>query len=134
MGGRYPSGSESNFNVDPEATRTVVEEWPTPIMFSGYEIGEDVLTGSALWDAGEENPVRQAYHLWDLYFARRFTPEFDPSTGIWPHSSFDQTAVLYAVRGLREYWDARTDGRNVILDDGSNSWQASPDADHAYLI
>ena len=134
MGGRYPSGSESNFNVDPEATRAVVNEWPTPTMFSGYELGDDVLSGPALWETRDENPVRQAYHLWDLHFARRFTPEFDPQAGIWPHSSFDQTAVLYAVRGLRPYWDARTDGRNIVHADGSNSWQDSPDMEHSYLL
>lgn len=134
MGGYYPGGSEFNFISDGQAARYVVEHWPTPIMFSGFEIGEDLLTGAPLFDTPEENPVRASYHFWDLHFARQFEPEFDPETGIWPHSSFDQTAVLYAVRGLRDYWTAETTGCNVVLPDGSNRWESEPDCDHAYLI
>jgi inosine-uridine nucleoside N-ribohydrolase len=134
MGGAYPEGSESNFTVDPGATRALVAGWPTPITFSGFEIGEELMTGTQLWETPEANPVRASYHFWDLYFARQFTPEFDPETGIWPHSSFDQTAVLYAVRGLGGYWDAVTTGHNVIHEDGTNRWEPSPDRDHAYLV
>lgn len=145
MGGRYPAGTESNFAVDAEASQYVVDAWPTSIMFSGFEVGEDLLTGPRLFtETPPDNPVRAAYHLWDLYFARRFTPEFDPQTGIWPHSSFDQTSVLYAVRGLRDYWTAHTTGRNYVRADGSNEWRAEPEAEigrtadgsweHAYLI
>lgn len=135
MGGRYPAGSESNFTSDGPAAHAVARDWPTPIMFSGFELGEEVLTGPRLWDETPEgNPVRTAYHLWDLIFARRFTPEFDPHSGIWPHSSFDQTSVLYAVRGLRDYWHAETAGYNHVHEDGTNEWRAEPDRDHAYLI
>ena len=135
MGGIYPRGQESNFMVDPPATRKVVADWPTPIMFSGFEIGEDLLTGSRLkTETPENNPVAAAYHLWDLHFARQFEPGFDPDQAIWPHSSFDQTAVLYAVRGLQNYWDIQQRGYNHILEDGSNEWRESPDKKHSYLI
>lgn len=135
MGGRYPAGGESNFRADAAATRAVVADWPTPVTFSGYEVGEGLLTGARLWDeTPEANPVRAAYHLWDLHFARRFTPEFDPEAGIWPHSSYDQTAVLHAVRGLGEYWRAEATGSNVVLPDGANKWRPALDRDHAYLV
>lgn len=135
MGGNYPSGHESNFAVDGGAARHVADHWPTPVMFSGFDLGVDLLTGPRLHtETPADNPVRVAYHLWDLYFARRFTPDFDPQSGIWPHSSFDQTSVLYAVRGLQDYWTAETNGRNVVGEDGSNAWEATPDSDHAYLI
>lgn len=135
MGGAYPRGSESNFTVDPEATRTMLESWPTPVLFSGFEIGEDLLTGGSLPIAQRtSNPVVMAYHLWDLYFARRFEPDFDPETGVWPHSSFDQTAVLAAVRGTRDYWDTVSEGYNHVHSDGANEWRAAPDRDHAYLV
>lgn len=135
MGGEYPKGHESNFAVDGGAAQFVAEQWPTPIMFSGFELGVDLLTGPRLFaETPADNPVRVAYHLWDLHFARRFTPDFDPQSGIWPHSSYDQTSVLYAVRGLQDYWNAETTGSNVVSRDGSNVWQPSPDRNHAYLI
>ncbi len=135
MGGTYPSGQESNFAVDGGAARHVADHWPTPIMFSGFELGVDLLTGPRLYtETPADNPVRVAYHLWDLHFARRFSPDFEPQTGIWPHSSFDQTSVLYAVRGLQDYWSAETQGRNAVQEDGSNVWEDAPDRNHAYLI
>lgn len=135
MGGRYPEGGESNFMADGVATQAVAADWPTPVVFSGFEVGEELLTGPRLFtETPEDHPVRVAYHLWDLTFARRFTPEFDPETGIWPHSSYDHTAVLYAVRGLRDYWTAVSDGHNEVASDGSNAWRTSPDRDHAYLV
>ncbi|HEX7071300.1 MAG TPA: nucleoside hydrolase [Rhodothermales bacterium] len=134
MGGGYPSGHEANFLVDGPATRYMVEHWPTPVVFSGVEIGQDVLSGPDLWPLPEDNPVRMAYHLWDMNFAWQFTPDFDPETGIWPHSSFDQTAVLYAVRGLRDYWTTVSTGRNAVTDDGRNVWESEPDRDQAYLV
>ncbi len=134
MGGEYPSGGEANFQVDGPAARHIADHWPTPIMFSGVELGQDVLTGPGLWELAEDHPVRMAYHLWDLNFARRFTPDFDPGTGIWPHSSYDQTSVLYAVRGLRDYWTAVETGHNSVAEDGSNQWVASPDRNHGYLV
>lgn len=134
MGGRFPEGGESNFMVDPEATRRVAADWPAPVTFSGFEIGEEVLTGPRLGtETPEGNPVAVAYHLWDLVFARRFEPDFEPESGIWPHSSYDQTAVLHAVRGLRDYWTV-VRGRVVIHDDGSNGWEPDPVGPHAYLV
>ncbi len=134
MGGEYPTGREANFLVDGPASKYLVEHWPTPIMFSGVELGQDVLTGPGLWELAVDHPVRSAYHFWDLNFARQFTPDFDPDSGIWPHSSYDQTAVLYAVRGLGDFWTAVTTGHNEVDEDGTNRWVESPDRDHSYLL
>jgi inosine-uridine nucleoside N-ribohydrolase len=135
MGGKYPQGGESNFMVDPQSTREVVQKWPTPILFCGYEIGEDLLTGQRLGkETPANNPVRVAYHLWDLQFARRFEKDFNPESGIWPHSSYDQTAVLFAVRGLKDYWMAVSSGFNDIGEDGSNHWRKDAEKDHSYLV
>src|SRR5205814_10400141 len=39
MGGRYPEGKEWNFEEDPAAAARVVRDWPSPVLFSGFEIG-----------------------------------------------------------------------------------------------
>jgi hypothetical protein len=135
MGGAYPSGSESNFTVDPGATQTLFEQWPGPVLFSGFEIGEDLLTGGGLpIEDKEVNPVVMSYHMWDLYYARKWEPDFDPESGVWPHSSFDQTAVLAAVRGVLDYWDVVDRGFNFVHADGTNEWRDTPDRDHGYLV
>ena len=48
--------------------------------------------------------------------------------------AWDETAVLYGVRGARDYWFVEKDGYvQVNPSDGSNEWHASPDHKHSYL-
>lgn len=127
MGGRYPNTEhkpEANFctHGGAEYTAKTITLWPLPVVFSGYEIGSAVLTGPELVKQSDDNPVARAYRL---YFA-----------GIKQNSrqSWDQTAVLFAVRGVEPYWNLVTAGVNLIGDDGINMWQETPDSNHAYLV
>ncbi len=123
MGGRYPAGSEYNFSKCGAApfTRHAIQAWPegVPVMFSGYELGIQVTTGPCLLEVFADNPVRRAYEL--IY------------NGIKGRPSWDLLTVLYAVRGLRDYWHAETRGHNSINEDGSNAWLPDPDGNHSYL-
>jgi hypothetical protein len=122
MGGGYPSsGGEFNFNRDAEATQYAIENWPKPVLFSGFEIGSPIHTGASLALTPESNPIRRAYELAGGYVG---------ST----RSSWDQTAVLAAVRDPLLYWDLETDGYCHVFSNGANEWRTSPDKDHAYLI
>jgi len=123
MGGRYPKGKEPNFyRPDPASTVHAVGRWPAKVevVFSGAEIGKPIKTGARLRETPPENPVRIGY---EQYFRA-------PGRS---RSSWDQTAVLYAVRGRRDYWDAETTGYCHVSPDGSNEWRPSPDKAHAYL-
>jgi hypothetical protein len=91
MGGNFidPNQREHNINLDREAAQNVAKSWPTPIVYSGFEIGLPVMTGGALTNP-EMNPVAKAYELF-------------PAGGVGniaSSSSFDQTALYYAVRGV----------------------------------
>jgi hypothetical protein len=78
-------------------------EWPTPIVFSGFEIGDAIKTGPQLAvRTPEDNPVRIAYTLWHSYYWELWDKTYQPGT-IRPHPSYDQTAVLYAARGAQNY-------------------------------
>lgn len=124
MGGEYPSGREHNFMARGSApfTGPVLEQWPTPILLSGYELGANVSTGSGLKELREDHPVRRAYagHPSDPLMEGR--------------QSWDQTAVLAAVRDPELYWNLSTPGRVVVESDGHNSWTTTPDGTHVYLI
>jgi hypothetical protein len=92
MGGNFvdPNQREHNIALDMEAAQAVAESWPTPIVYSGFEIGRPVMTGGAL-TRPEKNPVAKAYELF-------------PAGGVGTiasSSSYDQTALYYAVRGIR---------------------------------
>ena len=123
MGGKIPEGREANLIHDGPAAAYAMEHWPTPIVFSGWEMGQEIMTGAGLRKAPEGTPVRRAYELYN---------------GLNDRQSWDQTAVLYALRGLdgglADYWDLQTQGYLHVNQDGSNEWRTSPDKDHAYLV
>ena len=124
MGGAYPDsvvhpfGAEFNFVEDSTATLNAVADWPTPAVFSGWEVGDAVLTGAVLQQqTPENNPVREAYRLF---------------SGGADHRSWDLTAVLVAARGTAGLFEICA-GRNLIGRGGSNTWEASPGGRHGYL-
>ncbi len=124
MGGDYPSGKEHNFFARGSApfSRRVVETWPTPILFSGYGLGERVVTGPELVVLPESHPVRRAYAGHGSRPLERGRP------------SWDQTAVLAAVRGVGDRWGISEAGTNTVGSGGDNRWEATPDGSHYYLI
>ena len=123
MGGGYPSGREHNFSARGSApfTEAVLEKWPTSILFVGYELGDGVSTGPALRGLSEHHPVRRAY---------AGHPSEPLVNG---RQSWDQIAVLAAVRDPELYWNLSPPGQVVVEPDGSNSWQADPEGTHVYL-
>ncbi|TDG00154.1 nucleoside hydrolase [Paenibacillus piri] len=121
MGGAFPAGAEWNFQMDAVSARHVAGHWPTPIMFSGYEIGSEIMTGGRLFrETPPHNPVREAYRLFVGEGGSR--------------SSWDLTAVLYGVRGLAGHWQASPNGRIEVADDGENKWTTAPDRNRRYLL
>ena len=51
------------------------------------------------------------------------------------NSTFDQTAVLYAVRGgVGEYWEKVDNGYCVAKENGDNYWVDGDKYNHAYLV
>jgi purine nucleosidase len=123
MGGQFPEGREANIRWDAAAAAEAIENWPTEIIFSGWEIGRPIMTGGQLGQLPGTSPVRRSYDLFN---------------GLKPHHSWDQAATLFAVRSLdegpaSEYWKLSPPGRIVINpDDGSNTWEEKPDGSHRY--
>lgn len=124
MGGDYPEGKEHNFFARGSNTVTAVtiEHWPTPILFSGFTIGLALETGPGLRALPETHPVRRAYALHPAHPLENGRP------------SWDQMAVLAAVRGPDCFWALGPAGTNRVATDGSNRWQADPLGAHAYLV
>jgi inosine-uridine nucleoside N-ribohydrolase len=124
MGGRWPNSpkeeGEYNFHMDGPAAHQVISDWPGEIMFTG--LGKDVMTGGRLVaQAAKDNPVPAFY--------RNFFRGYHVSE----RSSWDLIAVLYAVRGLSDYFDEVTTGKSISGIDGSNEWIPGPPSNHAYL-
>lgn len=127
MGGRYPNSErkgEANFQTHGGAgySKTAVENWPLPAVFLGYEIGARIMTGQSLLNISDDNPVARAYRL------------YLGSINAEARESWDQTAVLFAVRGATPWWNLVSTGSNHVDEKGVNEWQPSPDKEHAYAV
>ena len=122
MGGIFPKGLETNLRFDAAASAAALDHWPTPIVFTGWEIGKDLMTGHTLKEKlPAEDIVRRGY---ELYLGPNKTQR----------ESWDQSAVLLAARGAAPYWDVRSGGRLRVLPDGSNEWVSGPGKDHSYVV
>jgi inosine-uridine nucleoside N-ribohydrolase len=125
MGGTFPAHTDprefGNFKPDAEATVVVARDWPRPLVFAGDEIGDHILTGATLATTPDDNPVRRAY---ELYFG-------EPGR---QRPSWDQTAVLHAVRPEAGYWREVGGWYNHIFENGTNEWRARPDSPHLFLV
>jgi hypothetical protein len=119
MGLTIPQGREWNIHRDTAASIKAIGDWPTPITFSGFEIGKEIMTASGLRGAAKDSPIRLAYERYN---------------GLANRESWDQTAVLFAVRGPGDLWDVHVGGSAEVLPDGSNRWRDAPDRGHAYLV
>ena len=125
MGGTFPRHTDprvfGNFKPDPQSTVIAVRDWPRPLVFAGDEIGDHILTGATLAQMPPSNPVRRAY---ELYFG---------AVGK-ERPSWDQTALLHAVRPDAGYW-REVAGYNHIFANGTNEWHPPREGiPHTYLV
>lgn len=125
MGGAYPDGApEFNIKTDIAAARKVFAEWPTPIVASGFELGEKLpypassIEKDFAWTPN--HPVVDAYRAYE---------KMPYDTPTW-----DMTAVLHAVRPNEGYFKLSEPGTIAVLDDGRTMFTPSPQGKHRYLI
>ena len=124
MAGSFPAGNEFNVRMDAAASQNVFNKWPTPILFSGVEIGFTIKTGLPLVNnrAIKNSPIKDVYRIC-------IPLSQQDSAG---RMSWDQTAVLIAVKGYKPWWNINT-GKMVVADDGSNTW-SKQFSHHSYIV
>ncbi|MCF8362587.1 MAG: nucleoside hydrolase [Prolixibacteraceae bacterium] len=135
MGGQYPKGDwEWNFNGDmPGVTKYVFDHIELPVVFSGYELGLKIKTGSVFNQIPNDHPLYVGYHHFSKH-APWMKENYDGK--ILDNASYDQTAVLYAVKGgVGEWWTKVEEGCNKIGEEGDNKWVhvGCENKRHAYL-
>jgi hypothetical protein len=113
-----------NFRRDAASAYEAIRGWPTKIEFAGREVcslPSGLKAGAVLVNTPKENPVRVAY---ERYLG---------GPGRTRHVA-DLVTVLYAVRGLRDYWDISGRGWMDIKPDCSFSWKSDATKQQAYLL
>ncbi len=134
MGGQFPSGDwEWNFNGGmPGVTKFVFEQIDLPVVFSGYEIGVKIKTGDVFNEINKNHPLYIGYYHFSEHAS--WMSDYFVEGRITANSTYDQTAVLYAVRGgLGEWWEKVEGGYNKSDNDGGNVWVEGVKTNHSYL-
>ncbi len=118
-----PHYCEYNVVQDIANCKKLSEEWPTPVVWSGFEIGIALAypSESIVKDYGyvADHPVAESY--------RRYEAP--------PHNrpTWDLTSVLYAVHPERGYFDVSPTGTIAVESDGFTRFSPSADGRHRYL-
>ncbi|HLI93652.1 MAG TPA: nucleoside hydrolase, partial [Puia sp.] len=125
MAGKFPQGMEFNVMKDAAASRAVFDDWPTPILLSGFDIGVKIKCGLPLVrDASVRNdPVKDVFRI-----SIPLAPE--DSAG---RSSWDETAVLTGICGYAPWYSVKR-GRLLVNPDGSDRWVDDKKGDRAQLV
>jgi inosine-uridine nucleoside N-ribohydrolase len=115
---------EYNVRIDVPSAQTLVAKWPTPIVFSGFEIGVSLPYPAISIEKDfayvAHHPVAEAYKLYEHM-------PYDRPT-------WDLTSVLYAVRPDRGYFDVSPPGRVEITKEGMAKFAPDPAGRHRFLI
>ncbi len=126
MAGGFPEGNEFNINQHASASVDVIKNWPTPILFSGFEIGVKIMTGHQVATFGsKDSPVHWAYKYCLSNYEKRQSEN---------RNSWDHTAVLCAVRNPEDYFYLIGGGTFTCFPDGSNGWNPDQNSNHSFLV
>jgi inosine-uridine nucleoside N-ribohydrolase len=116
---------EYNVRLDIPAAQALADRWPTPIVFSGFEIGR-ALKYPARSIENDYGYVK--WHPIPVSYAAYQKMPYDRPT-------WDLTSVLYAVRPDAGYFQLSEPG-NVSVDSSTGSTKFTPSASgpHRYLV
>jgi pyrimidine-specific ribonucleoside hydrolase len=123
MAGSFPEGMEFNLSKDPQSSGFVYGNWPTRVLFTGFEIGRNIHCGLPLINntAIHYSPVKDVFSI-------SIPKAKEDSLG---RMSWDETAVLIAATGYRTYYNVEN-GHIVCFADGHNSWNSAGEG-QAYI-
>jgi len=115
---------EYNIIRDLPAAKKLFAEWPTPIVASGWEIGNAIKQSAR--SMREDYRWSSRHPLVEAYGYYRGLDKDQPT--------YDLTSVVYAVRPDRGYFDLSEPGRIAVEEDQTTSFRPDPKGQHRYLI
>ena len=126
MACNYPRGQEYNSRWDWESSKIVLENWPTPAVFSDFQYGMDLFAGRAVAEMkGPRNPVKDVF-AGNIpsreEIAKNPAGWLRGCFGAGGRAAWDETAVLAAVRGTDEYFNVHRGTYRMVGTNGDDEW------------
>ncbi|HAJ77186.1 MAG TPA: nucleoside hydrolase [Gammaproteobacteria bacterium] len=114
---------EYNVVQDIASAQILAREWPTKIIWSGFEVGLAIRYPAVSIENDflyrERHPIRESYQLYIP------TPHERPT--------WDLTSVVYAVRPDLEYFELSPPGIVSVLEDGETVFNPDQNGQHYFL-
>jgi inosine-uridine nucleoside N-ribohydrolase len=114
---------EFNIVMDLPSSRKLFDQWPTPIVASGFEVGIAIMHPARSMQEDyryvAHHPLREAYAL------------YRGLNGDQP--TWDLTSTLYAIRPDRDYFQLSEPGKIMVDAEGVTHFQADPRGLHRFL-
>jgi len=114
---------EYNVVKDLQSASFLADNWPTEIVWSGFEIG--LALRYPHQSIERDYNYHQHHPLKDAYYAYSPPPHDRPT--------WDLTSVLYAIRPERNYFDLSPRGKVSIDQAGVSHFEIQPSGKHRYL-
>ena len=115
---------EYNVYIDPQSAASLFQDWPTPMIFSGFEIGLEVTFPDQAIQKDfryvNPHPIPEAYQI---YVHKNED-----------HPNWDSTAVLEAIRPDRGYFELSSSGRVSLGPKNITVFTPDPRGKCRYLI
>lgn len=109
--------TEYNIATDVASAANFVRKCPVEVVFCDFLVGYNVYTGKTLLSQGKNNPVGEAYRI------------FQNS----PRESWDPLTLWYAVKGEDDIFRLSPWGKVTVEDDGTTVFRQDSDGKHRYL-
>lgn len=124
IGGHNNHYIEYNVKYDIPAAQKLAKEWPTPIVWSGFEIGIAAayphVSIERDFNYVPHHPIKESYYLYN-------PPPHDRPT-------WDLTSVLAAVYPDRDYFTLSVSGNVTVEDDGFTRFRKKDNGRDQFLI
>ncbi|MGN0846220.1 MAG: DUF6807 family protein [Kiritimatiellia bacterium] len=127
MACKGPKGREYNSMHDAASSKIALEQWPTPIYFSDFDLGRNIYAGRVVaeTDYAYRNPVKDVFQ-WSLPSREAVRTGKIEEKEEGGRMAWDEATVLAAVYGPERYFELERGIYRMVGDAGDDEWVADP--------
>ena len=135
MACKAPKGREYNAMWDAESSKIAFEQWPTPIVFSEFDLGRNIYSGRTVAERNYpyRNPVKDIF-AWSLPSREQVRAGKAEEKSEEGRCSWDEVTLFAAVHGIGRYFNTERGTFRMIGDKGDDEWIPDSKSPHCRLL
>ena len=123
MACKHPKGREYNSKWDVASSKIAFEQWPTPIVFSDFDLGRHIYSGRTVAEReyAYRNPVKDIFS-WSLPSREKVRAGKAEEKSEEGRCSWDEVTVFAAVHAIGRYFNTERGTFRMVGDKGEDEW------------